>query len=31
MRFIYFYCANAICDLLGKRSKKRVKVSIIYE
>jgi len=27
MRFIYFICANAICDLIGKYIKKRVKLS----
>ena len=31
MRFIYFYHAIAICDLLGKYSKKRVKLAIFYE
>jgi len=31
MRFIYFYCANAICDLMGKYSKKRVKLTKFYE
>jgi len=30
-RFIYFYYANAICDLLRKLSKKRVKHSKFYE
>jgi len=31
MRFIYFYHAIAICDLLGKYSKKRVKLTKFYE
>jgi len=31
MRFIYFICANATRDLIGKYSKKRVKLSKIYE
>jgi len=30
-RFIYFIYPNAICDLMGKYSKKRVKISKIYE
>ena len=31
MRFIYFICANATRDLIGKYSKKRVKLTKIYE
>jgi len=30
-RFIYFYNTNAICDLLGKCSKKRVNIGKFYE
>jgi len=31
MRFIYFICPNAICDLTGKYEKKRVKRGKFYE
>jgi len=30
-RFIYFYCINAISELLAKQAKKRVKHELIYE
>jgi len=31
MRFIYFICANATRDLVGKSPKKRVNISKFYE